>query len=61
VTIEGDPEANEILIVRDIGSEDIHCAIGHVLFLVQNGRRIRNSFNTTEGTACEWKRVILCC
>jgi hypothetical protein len=49
VTIEGDPEANEILIVGDIGREDIHCVIGHVLFLVQNGRRIRTTFNTTEG------------
>jgi hypothetical protein len=49
VTIEGDPEANEILVVGDIGREDIHCAIGHILFLVQNERRIRTTFNTTEG------------
>jgi hypothetical protein len=34
VAIEGDPEANEILIVGNIGREDIHCAIGHILFLV---------------------------
>jgi hypothetical protein len=49
VTVEGALDANEILIVGDIGREDIHCAIGHVLFLVQNGRRIRTTFNTTEG------------
>jgi hypothetical protein len=49
VAIEGDTDANEILIVGDIGREDLHCAIGHILFLVQNGRRIRTTFNTTEG------------
>jgi hypothetical protein len=49
VTVEGAQDANEILVVGDIGREDIHCAIGHVLFLVQNGRRIRTTFNTTEG------------
>jgi hypothetical protein len=35
--------------VGDIGREGIHCAIGHILFLVQNGRRIRTTFNTVEG------------
>jgi hypothetical protein len=49
VAIVGDSDANEILIVGDIGREDLHCAIGHILFLVQNGRRIRTTFNTTEG------------
>jgi hypothetical protein len=37
------------LVVGDIGRDDIHCAIGHILFLVENGRRIRATFNTTEG------------
>jgi hypothetical protein len=49
VAIEGDLDANEILIVGDLGREDLHSAVGHVLFLVQNGRRIRTTFNTTEG------------
>jgi hypothetical protein len=48
VTIMGDPEANEKLVVGDIGRDDIHCAIGHILFLI-NGRRIRTTFNTMEG------------
>jgi hypothetical protein len=48
VTVEGDPEANEILIVGDVGKEDINCVIGHVLFLVQDGWRVRTTFNTTE-------------
>jgi hypothetical protein len=43
------PEANEILVVEDIGRDDIHCAIGHILFLIQNGRRIRTTFNTMDG------------
>jgi hypothetical protein len=50
VTIAEDAEeAKEILIVGDIGREDVHCAIDHILFLVQNGRRIRTTFNTVEG------------
>ena len=49
VIIVGEEDANEILIVGDLGREDIHCAIGHILFLVQNGRRIRTTFNTVEG------------
>jgi hypothetical protein len=49
VTIAGDPKANEILIVGDIGREDIQFAIGHIVFLVENGRRIRTTFNTVEG------------
>jgi hypothetical protein len=38
VTISGIPEVNEILVVGDIGRDDIHCAEGHILFLIQNGR-----------------------
>jgi hypothetical protein len=48
MTIKGDPEANEILVVGDIGREDVHCAIGHILFLVQNGRRIPYPRGTEE-------------
>jgi hypothetical protein len=35
--------------VGDIGRDDIHCAVGHILFLIQNGRRFRTTFNTIEG------------
>jgi hypothetical protein len=49
VTISGIQEANEILVVGDIGRENIHCAVGHILFIIQNGRRFRTTFNTIEG------------
>jgi hypothetical protein len=49
VTVSGIPEVDEILVVGDIGRDDIHCAVGHILFLIQNGRRFRTTFNTIEG------------
>jgi hypothetical protein len=48
VTVEGHPRSKEILIVGDIGREDLHCVIGHLLFLTQNGRRSMTTFNTRE-------------
>jgi hypothetical protein len=29
--------------------DDMHCAVGHILFLIQNGKRFRTAFNTIEG------------
>jgi hypothetical protein len=49
VTVAGEPRSNEILIVGDVGREDIPCIIGHVLFLVHNGRKSRTTLNTREG------------
>jgi hypothetical protein len=48
VTISGIPEVNEILVVEDIWQDDIHCAVGHILFLIQNGRKFRTTFNTID-------------
>jgi hypothetical protein len=49
VTVSGTQEANEILVVGDIGRDNIDCAVGHILFLIQNGRKFRTTFNTIEG------------
>jgi hypothetical protein len=48
VTVEGHTRSKEILIVGYIGREDLHCVIGHLLFLAQNGRRSLTMFNTRE-------------
>jgi hypothetical protein len=48
VTVEGHPRSHEILIVGDIGEEDLYCVVGHLLFLTQNGRRSLTTFNTEE-------------
>jgi hypothetical protein len=47
--ISGGPDVNEILIVGDIGRDHIHCAVRHVLFLIQNGKRFRPTLNMMEG------------
>jgi hypothetical protein len=47
--IYGEPDANEILVVGNIARDDIHCAVGHVLLLIQYGKRFWTTFNTIEG------------
>ena len=49
VRVSGPRDANEILVVGDIGRDDLGCAINHILFLVQDGRRLRCTFNTVAG------------
>jgi hypothetical protein len=48
VIVEGHPRNRDILIVGDIGRDDLYCVAGHLLLLTQNGRRSLTTFNTKE-------------
>jgi hypothetical protein len=48
VTVEGHPRNREILIVGDIGEDNLYCVAGHLLLLTQSGRRSPTTFNTNE-------------
>jgi hypothetical protein len=48
LSIRGEPEAQELLVVGDLDREDIPMVVNHILFLVQNLKRIRTTFNTRE-------------
>jgi hypothetical protein len=48
LSIRGEPEAQELLIVGDLDREDIPMVVNHILFLVQDLKRIRTTFNTKE-------------
>jgi hypothetical protein len=54
VIMEGHPLNRDILIVGDIGKEDLYCVAGHLLFLSQNGRRYLTTFRTKEEF---WRRT----
>jgi hypothetical protein len=43
LSIRGEPEAQELLVVGDLDREDIPMVVNHILFLVQNLKRIRTT------------------
>jgi hypothetical protein len=48
VTMKGHPRNRNILIVGDLGGNDLYCVAGHLLVLKQNGRRTLTRFSTKE-------------
>jgi hypothetical protein len=48
LSIREEPEAQELLVVGDLNREEIPMIVNHILFLVQDLKRIRTTFNTRE-------------